>query len=196
MDVLYSPDAFGHPAVLPTLAREFGIDVGVTWRGLGGSCRRTAISTPGAAPTRHDVAASPAGAGIRDWRRARRFSLGNCHRHWAAIRKSLVDRSVTSHVAVFIGADHHAPPHDPSAIRDRIQEIEPAHQVRLSTLREYFDAATKAIEADALRLRSVTAPRTGIRRRCRRAALVVRLHLDVARRPRHPGTAEAASHCR
>jgi len=36
LNVLYSPDAFGHPAALPTLAREFGIDVGVTWRGLGG----------------------------------------------------------------------------------------------------------------------------------------------------------------
>src|SRR5712671_4601935 len=35
-DVLYSPDAFGHPAVLPTLAREFGLKYGVLWRGLGG----------------------------------------------------------------------------------------------------------------------------------------------------------------
>src|SRR5256712_3454544 len=35
-DVLYSPDAFGHPAVWPTLAREFGIRAGVGWRGLGG----------------------------------------------------------------------------------------------------------------------------------------------------------------
>src|SRR5256885_6093655 len=36
LDVLYSPDAFGHPAVWPTLAREFGIRAGVVWRGLGG----------------------------------------------------------------------------------------------------------------------------------------------------------------
>ena len=36
LDVLYSPDAFGHPAVLPSLAREFGIKFGVLWRGLGG----------------------------------------------------------------------------------------------------------------------------------------------------------------
>src|SRR5919108_4026588 len=35
LDVLYSPDAFGHPGVLPTLAREFGIKNGVLWRGLG-----------------------------------------------------------------------------------------------------------------------------------------------------------------
>src|SRR3989454_3618771 len=36
LDVLYSPDAFGHPAVWPTLAREFGIRAGVVWRGVGG----------------------------------------------------------------------------------------------------------------------------------------------------------------
>src|SRR5881394_3634046 len=36
MDVLYSPDAFGHPAILPTLAAEFGMHRGVLWRGLGG----------------------------------------------------------------------------------------------------------------------------------------------------------------
>src|SRR5574341_2099274 len=36
LDVLYSPDAFGHPAVWPALAREFGIKYGIVWRGLGG----------------------------------------------------------------------------------------------------------------------------------------------------------------
>src|ERR1043166_5920083 len=36
LDVLYSPDAFGHPAALPSIAREFGLKYGVLWRGLGG----------------------------------------------------------------------------------------------------------------------------------------------------------------
>ena len=36
LDVLYSPDAFGHPAIWPALAAEFGIFSGVLWRGLGG----------------------------------------------------------------------------------------------------------------------------------------------------------------
>ena len=36
MDVLYSPDAFGHPAILPMLAREFGLDGAVVWRGVPG----------------------------------------------------------------------------------------------------------------------------------------------------------------
>lgn len=34
--VLYSPDAFGHPAMLPALAAGFGLGVAVVWRGYGG----------------------------------------------------------------------------------------------------------------------------------------------------------------
>lgn len=34
--VLYSPDAFGHPASLPSLARGFGCGVIILWRGYGG----------------------------------------------------------------------------------------------------------------------------------------------------------------
>jgi alpha-mannosidase len=35
--VLYSPDAFGHPAMLPALAAGFGLPVILLWRGLGGA---------------------------------------------------------------------------------------------------------------------------------------------------------------
>ena len=35
-EALYSPDAFGHPAVWPTLAAQFGIPFGALWRGVGG----------------------------------------------------------------------------------------------------------------------------------------------------------------
>ena len=35
--VLYCPDSFGHPAILPELARGFGCDRVVLWRGFGGA---------------------------------------------------------------------------------------------------------------------------------------------------------------
>src|SRR3989441_1893757 len=35
LDGLYSPDAFGHPAVLPSVARGFGMRYAVAWRGAG-----------------------------------------------------------------------------------------------------------------------------------------------------------------
>src|SRR5687768_11982258 len=34
--VIYSPDAFGHTAALPLLARGFGCDLAIIWRGYGG----------------------------------------------------------------------------------------------------------------------------------------------------------------
>src|SRR5690348_7534216 len=34
--VLYSPDSFGHPAALPTIAAGFGLPVTILWRGFGG----------------------------------------------------------------------------------------------------------------------------------------------------------------
>ena len=36
-DVLYAPDAFGHPAVLPMIAEGFGCPLIVLWRGYGGT---------------------------------------------------------------------------------------------------------------------------------------------------------------
>src|SRR5450755_3906953 len=35
--VLYSPDAFGHPAMLPAIAAGFGMPLIVLWRGYGGA---------------------------------------------------------------------------------------------------------------------------------------------------------------
>jgi alpha-mannosidase len=37
MPVMYSPDAFGHPAALPEIAAGFGLGVIVLWRGYGGA---------------------------------------------------------------------------------------------------------------------------------------------------------------
>src|SRR5687767_10448419 len=37
LPVLYCPDSFGHPAILPELARGFGCDIVVVWRGYGGA---------------------------------------------------------------------------------------------------------------------------------------------------------------
>src|SRR5207237_4182195 len=34
--VLYCPDAFGHPAILPALASGFGLSLVIVWRGYGG----------------------------------------------------------------------------------------------------------------------------------------------------------------
>ncbi|MGH7592834.1 MAG: glycosyl hydrolase-related protein, partial [Gemmatimonadales bacterium] len=145
MNVLYSPDAFGHPAILPTLAHEFGIEDAVVWRGLG--------------ELEHGerdlgIWRGPDGARVLRYRLPKQgYEIGadlgdapQLEQHWAAIRQSLVDRAVTPHVAVFVGADHRASPSDPRTICANLQALEPDHHVRLSTLHQYFTIAHAALD--------------------------------------------------
>ncbi len=138
MNVCYSPDAFGHPAALPAIAAQFGIEAGVVWRGL-------------APDERGDVDLrlwrGPDGAEILLYHLPRAgYEIGACltaaepRVQWAQIRNELVRRAATPHVAVFVGADHHAPPTSYARIRDAVASAEPDHDVRVSSLSEFFAA--------------------------------------------------------
>lgn len=141
LDVLYSPDAFGHPAVLPALAREFAIKFGVLWRGLGGQ----------AGPERDLYRWSgPDGRDILVWHLPRDgYEIGaalpgagaRLPERWARIRAELVARASGKHIPVFIGADHHAPHPALTGLRDLLAELEPASAFRISRLDEFFQAA-------------------------------------------------------
>src|SRR6266566_4583268 len=144
LDVLYSPDAFGHPAVLPTLAREFGVKYGVLWRGLGGEPGQEGDVFRWRAPDGRDVllwhlppdgyeigAALP-GAGAR---------LPDI---WTQVRATLVQRAAGKHIPLFVGADHHAPHPTLPRLRDLLAELEPASAFRVSRLDEFFQAAESA----------------------------------------------------
>lgn len=141
MDVLYSPDAFGHPAILPTLAREFGIDTAVVWRGL---------APPSGIDRDLYRWSGPDGAEVLVYHLPRQgYEIGadldapreSLASRWRELRPQLVGRSTTSHVAVFVGADHHAPALDPAGICRNLAALELQHEVRLSTLPRFFAAA-------------------------------------------------------
>jgi alpha-mannosidase len=117
-DVLYSPDAFGHPAVWPSLAREFGIAYGVLWRGLGGEPGGDGDLFRWFGPDGRSVLLyhlPPQGyeAGVDLPADPRRLPP-----LWQALRTALVARARTAHVAVFVGADHHAAHPDICRLRD------------------------------------------------------------------------------
>ncbi len=149
LDVLYSPDAFGHPGILPTLAREFGIKFGVLWRGLG---RRGDPEHGGERdlfrwrgpdgrdivlwhmpPSGYEIGAALPGAGAR---------LPDL---WREVRAALVQRAAGKHIPLFIGADHHAPHPALPRLRDILSELEPASAFRISRLDEFFQAAETAV---------------------------------------------------
>lgn len=137
--VLYSPDAFGHPAGLPDLAAEFGITNGVVWRGLGrvGGVERDLYRWQGGGRSMVTYHLPPQGYEIG-------VGLPN---DWAAIRRQLVARAVTADIAVFVGADHHAAAPGLPALAERIQALEPNATVRFSSLPEYFNSALASAPA-------------------------------------------------
>ncbi len=140
-DVLYSPDAFGHPAVWPALALEFGIRYGVLWRGLGGEPGQEGDLYPLARARRpRDPAAPPAArrvrGGVGTGRRSARLRQA-----WPALAAVLAGRAATSHLAVPVGADHHAAPAAIGRVRDLVAALAPDAEVRVSRFDEYFRAA-------------------------------------------------------
>jgi len=140
-EVLYSPDAFGHPAALPTLAREFGMKYGVLWRGLGGEPGQDRDffrwrGTDGKdillwhlPPAGYEIGAALPGSGAR---------LPDI---WTQVRATLVERAAGKHIPLFIGADHHAPHPTLARLRDLLADLEPASAFRVSRLDEFFQAA-------------------------------------------------------
>ncbi len=141
-EVLYSPDAFGHPAEWPTLASEFGIRFGVIWRGLGGEPgqERDLYRWRGAdgrevllyhlPPDGYEVgSALPA-------------DPDRLPPAWSRVRAALVARAATRHVAVFVGADHHAAHPALGRLRSLLEQIESASEFQISRIEDFFAAAS------------------------------------------------------
>lgn len=135
--VLYSPDAFGHPAALPTLAREFGMLLAIVWRGYGG-------------------ARWPSGDTVR-WRASDGASVllfhlppdgyelaSNLPRdeehsrdRWRAIAHALVPRSTTGLLLLQNGADHHARQPELDRAIDALRTAAAPVPVERTTLRDF-----------------------------------------------------------
>ncbi len=142
LDTLYSPDAFGHPSVLPLLAREFGIKSGVAWRGIRSEVASDLFLWNGA----NDAAMTlyhlpPDGYEVGSGLPSNPEALS---RVWPRVRELLVARARSSHIAIFVGADHHHARRDLVELRRRLGELEPGHEVRLSRLSDFMKAVEPA----------------------------------------------------
>jgi alpha-mannosidase len=151
LDVLYSPDAFGHPAVWPALAAEFGIRYGVLWRGVGGEPGQEGDLFRWRAPDGREVLLHHLSPGGYEAGASLPADPARIEAAWTRLKAQLVPRARTPHVAIFVGADHHAAHPAVGRLRELIAGLEPGADVRVSRLTEYFDAAA-ASAADAPRL--------------------------------------------
>ncbi|MEP6731967.1 MAG: glycoside hydrolase family 38 C-terminal domain-containing protein [bacterium] len=139
--VLYCPDSFGHPAIMPDLAAGFGCDVIILWRGFGG-------------------ARSPAGDVVQ-WRGAAGntvllyhlppdgYEFGSslpsaqdeAERRWESIRDVLAPRAVTGTAILLNGADHHARQREHAAAIDALAAAAGDVHVHRSSLHKAARAA-------------------------------------------------------
>ena len=135
-DALYSPDAFGHPAVWPTLAAQFGIPFGALWRGVGGEAGQDGDLYRWRGPDGSEVLVyhlPPAG-----------YEVGSTlPAEWAQVRQVLTRRAATPHIAVLVGADHHAVHPDLGGLRETLASLEPDADVRVSRLDEFLTDAAR-----------------------------------------------------
>jgi len=106
--VAYCPDTFGHPAALPLIARGFGCETAIVWRGFGGRSHPpvdafwwegadgSRVLTYHLPPDGYEFgSALPADPAAMDGR-------------WPRIRDVLGARNTTGMMLLTVGADHHA----------------------------------------------------------------------------------------
>jgi 2-O-(6-phospho-alpha-D-mannosyl)-D-glycerate hydrolase len=144
-NVLYSPDAFGHPAMLPALAAGFGMPLIVLWRGYGGHAHPAGDVVTWRAPDGSSALVYHLAPDGYELGSSLPLDDADARVRWSALREVLAPRATTSHVLLPNGADHHArQPQRAHAIR-ALANAAPPDTVKLASL----DAFARAIVSAA-----------------------------------------------
>lgn len=106
--VCYSPDAFGHPAALPTIASGFGLDVAVLWRGYGGPNWPAGDTVRWRAPDGSELQVWHLPPDGYEFASALPTEHAAALERWRTMQSALAPRATTGVVLLTNGADHHA----------------------------------------------------------------------------------------
>jgi 2-O-(6-phospho-alpha-D-mannosyl)-D-glycerate hydrolase len=139
--VLYSPDAFGHPAAFPLLALEFGLSSGAVWRGVDTAAtggRDLAWWRAGDGRPVLVYHLPPTGYEIGSALLVPDRALAAA---WRIVAAEVVARAATGHIAVLVGADHHAPDPRLGTLAARLAAVAPEYDFRCSRLDEFLRLA-------------------------------------------------------
>jgi len=142
--VLYCPDSFGHPAVLPELARGFGCEMVVLWRGYGGPRWPTGDTARWRGASGAEVVLHHLPPDGYEFGSSLPTDSDEAPKRWARVAAVMGPRAVTGVALLLNGADHHA---RQRAQREAVSALAAAARpdvVRPSTLR---DAATAIVDA-------------------------------------------------
>ena len=148
--VLYCPDTFGHPAIAPVLANEFGLQLAVVWRGYGGR-----LWPPGdSARWRHDSG----GEVLLHHLPPDGYEFGNtlptdersAASRWQALHDVLSPRSATGVLLILNGADHHALQEELSSARAALGRAAAPVPVAPTSLTSYSLTTREVVAARPL----------------------------------------------
>jgi len=135
--VLYSPDAFGHPAALPLIARGFGFDVAIVWRGFGSTRWPQGDTVRWQSADGSDVMLFHLPPDGYEFGSSLPVDPAEASARWRTMHDALAARSRTGLLLVQNGADHHAPQDcGAEAISALVAAAAPAKVVR-ATLRQF-----------------------------------------------------------
>jgi mannosylglycerate hydrolase len=156
MAVGYSPDAFGHPAALPTLLRGFGLEAAVLWRGFGGE--------PGQDGDLHRWRAADGSEVLMIHLPPPGYENGKnlpseaqaLKAAWERLRTQLEPRARSPHWLVMAGADHHAAQRDLPEVVAQLNTLVPRTRFAIGALEDYAAAVLRLVREHRDRLPVVT----------------------------------------
>lgn len=134
--VLYCPDSFGHPAVLPELARGFGCELVVLWRGYGGQRWPTGDTVRWRGPSGREVILHHLPPDGYEFGSSLPTDSAAAAARWAHIATVMGPRAVTGVALLLNGADHHARQRRQREAVSALAEAARPNVVRAATLRD------------------------------------------------------------
>jgi len=152
MAVGYSPDAFGHPAALPTLFAGFGLEAAVLWRGFGGeSGQEGDLHRWRAADGSEVLMIHLPPPGYENGKNLPREPKALAAA-WENLRADLEPRARSPHWLVMAGADHHAAQHDLPEVVAALNALVPRMRFVIGALEDYAAAVLRLAreQGDAL----------------------------------------------
>ncbi|HVB31931.1 MAG TPA: hypothetical protein VNE60_10435, partial [Gemmatimonadaceae bacterium] len=148
--VLYCPDSFGHPAALPSLARGFGLDMVVVWRGFGSRRWPDGDACWWAAPSGERALLYHLPRSGYEFGADLPVDAAAAATRWRNIRDELKPRARIGVVLLLNGADHHARQRDLSAAITALAGVAAPTTVSPSSLGAFAGAARDAAGAARL----------------------------------------------
>ena len=133
--VLYCPDSFGHPAALPALARGFGFQLVVLWRGYGGARWPAADTVRWRSLGGDDVLVHHLPPDGYEFGSSLPSTPHEAAARWARIAAVLDERAVTGVTLLLNGADHHARQREQRAAMQSLAAAAAPVRVRPMSLR-------------------------------------------------------------